>query len=363
MAACKPDAADLEECICSICLELFNVPVMLDCGHNFCRSCIDKVWDSTKQPSCPECRELYPDKKYAVNRLLANVIQKVQVQMQEQIAEITGPEHKAVMLELKLKANLLELVGRGEAAVSENKAESYPEPNSDGPDPWQKYTEQRCVEHGEMMKLFCEQDEILACLFCVPEHRGHNFLTLWKAIKMYKDKLTMSLSHLQSNLKYYQGIKCLHENKLSDVTADSKHFQLHIAEEFDKLHQFLREKEEKLVQQLKKEEDEVLKQSQENLKKVQEAINAIQQSISDIHLLLQQQDTLTFLKEIKPVTKRLKKCEQRCEKQSIEVHSLSQGVYKGPLQYATWKEMKSILNPGSGEPITCVNTPKEMDLL
>ncbi|NXE39300.1 TRI65 protein, partial [Ptilorrhoa leucosticta] len=53
-----------EKLVCSICLELFRVPVTLPCGHNFCKRCIGDHWDKQKQApagtdanyTCPECR-------------------------------------------------------------------------------------------------------------------------------------------------------------------------------------------------------------------------------------------------------------------------------------------------------------------
>ncbi|NWV04668.1 TRI65 protein, partial [Ptilonorhynchus violaceus] len=53
-----------EKLVCSICLELFRVPVTLPCGHNFCKRCINDHWHKQKQApagadagfTCPECR-------------------------------------------------------------------------------------------------------------------------------------------------------------------------------------------------------------------------------------------------------------------------------------------------------------------
>uniref|UniRef100_A0A8C9U4G3 Tripartite motif containing 47 n=1 Tax=Serinus canaria TaxID=9135 RepID=A0A8C9U4G3_SERCA len=53
--------------VCSICLELFRVPVTLPCGHNFCRRCISDHWDKQRQAAagteasytCPECRRCF----------------------------------------------------------------------------------------------------------------------------------------------------------------------------------------------------------------------------------------------------------------------------------------------------------------
>ncbi|XP_073471227.1 tripartite motif-containing 13-like [Aquarana catesbeiana] len=63
--------ADLrKELECSICLSIYTDPVILKCGHNFCRICIDRVLDTQRQSgsySCPECRQKFK-KRPAVQR-------------------------------------------------------------------------------------------------------------------------------------------------------------------------------------------------------------------------------------------------------------------------------------------------------
>ncbi|XP_077327276.1 E3 ubiquitin-protein ligase TRIM39-like [Lithobates pipiens] len=49
--------AELE---CSVCRKIYKNPVMLRCGHNFCRNCIDRVLDKQEgsgRYSCPECKK------------------------------------------------------------------------------------------------------------------------------------------------------------------------------------------------------------------------------------------------------------------------------------------------------------------
>ncbi|XP_043920930.1 zinc-binding protein A33-like [Protopterus annectens] len=290
----------MEDFSCSVCFELLKDPVILDCGHNFCRACIDKVWDSQEQPSCPECRNQCPARKYIVNRLLVNAIQMVQTQT-----------HKVK-----------------------------------GPDQGQKNSEHFCRKHEKKLKLFCEEDESLACLLCVPEHRCHSFLPLLKAVAIYKDKLASSLCYLQSKLKDYKEIKYQQETKISEVTASAESLQLHIASEFSKLQQFLKAKEEKLIKQLEEEESRILRQMKENLRKVRDDISAMEGTISDIQQQIQQQDAVIFLKEIKSFKQRLTKCKIESERPRIVACDLSLGEYSGPLQYGAWKEMKPTLNPG-----------------
>lgn len=73
-----------EDLSCSICLELFSDPVILECGHNFCQACITRYWeelsanggDDVPLPTCPECRHEIPGGKFTANRLLGQLAQK-----------------------------------------------------------------------------------------------------------------------------------------------------------------------------------------------------------------------------------------------------------------------------------------------
>uniref|UniRef100_A0A8D0VAV3 Tripartite motif containing 4 n=1 Tax=Sus scrofa TaxID=9823 RepID=A0A8D0VAV3_PIG len=52
------EAEDLqEELSCSICLDYFEDPVSIECGHNFCRDCLRRgLAQGCNQFPCPECR-------------------------------------------------------------------------------------------------------------------------------------------------------------------------------------------------------------------------------------------------------------------------------------------------------------------
>uniref|UniRef100_A0A3B5LLZ2 RING-type domain-containing protein n=2 Tax=Xiphophorus couchianus TaxID=32473 RepID=A0A3B5LLZ2_9TELE len=49
---------------CPVCQDFFTEPVTLQCGHNFCLTCIRAVWEtdeSTEGPFfCPECQIFLP---------------------------------------------------------------------------------------------------------------------------------------------------------------------------------------------------------------------------------------------------------------------------------------------------------------
>ena len=45
-----------KELECPICIELFQLPIVLSCGHTFCRKCINTHKENCHK--CPICRKL-----------------------------------------------------------------------------------------------------------------------------------------------------------------------------------------------------------------------------------------------------------------------------------------------------------------
>uniref|UniRef100_A0A4W3GAI3 B30.2/SPRY domain-containing protein n=1 Tax=Callorhinchus milii TaxID=7868 RepID=A0A4W3GAI3_CALMI len=67
-----------EELNCPICLDFFTDPVTLECGHNFCRSCITRSWEKQETNSCPECRQVIAKRNLKVNWALVKIVEKAQ---------------------------------------------------------------------------------------------------------------------------------------------------------------------------------------------------------------------------------------------------------------------------------------------
>ncbi|XP_059570821.1 zinc finger protein RFP isoform X2 [Alligator mississippiensis] len=93
MAAESPVGSLQHEATCSVCLEFFKDPVILDCGHNFCRVCISQCWDGLgPNCSCPQCRQVMPQRNLRPNRQLANIV-KITKQLSLQAAKGAGEEN------------------------------------------------------------------------------------------------------------------------------------------------------------------------------------------------------------------------------------------------------------------------------
>ncbi|XP_064409030.1 E3 ubiquitin-protein ligase TRIM52-like [Latimeria chalumnae] len=136
---------------CSICLDLYTDPVMLDCSHSFCRACISQImWKTKGNLSCPHCRQVFFHTSLKPNLALANIVESFK-----------GSDWKAETSEQSRKRQKLE-----------EKDEFY------------------CEKHEEKLKLFCEEDQEMVCLVCAmsESHKSHNLLPIKEAFQIYKEK-------------------------------------------------------------------------------------------------------------------------------------------------------------------------------
>lgn len=130
------EAEDLQEDLtCSICLDYFEEPVSIECGHNFCRGCLHRSWaPGGGSFPCPECRHLSPPASLRPNWALARLTEKTRRRRQ-------GP------------------VPPGQ-----------------------------CGRHREALRLFCEEDQRPVCLVCreSQEHQAHTMAPIDEAFGSYR---------------------------------------------------------------------------------------------------------------------------------------------------------------------------------
>ncbi|XP_043942898.1 zinc finger protein 845-like [Protopterus annectens] len=152
-------------------------------------------------------------------------------------------------------------------------------------------TEQCCGEHRERLQLFCQEDEAFICVLCVPKHSSHSFVFFHEAVSTYKDKLKAALTSLESKV---EDLKCLQkkqEKKILAMHEDRLSLEHYIKTEFAKLHHFLQDKEQLLVEQLTDKRVNILKEVQENLECIKQDITAFNVTVSDGNLELNNKKT------------------------------------------------------------------------
>ncbi|XP_039373656.1 E3 ubiquitin-protein ligase TRIM39-like [Mauremys reevesii] len=256
MATDNPVESLQEEATCPICLEYFKDPVIIDCGHNFCRACIAQCWEgSNTDVSCPQCRETVQQGNLRPNRRLGNVV------------------------EIAKRLSLQAAKGAGEERV--------------------------CGEHQETLKLFCEKDQTSVCVVChlSRDHRDHRVVPIKEAAQEYKEKLQGVLGPLRKELEEALALRSKEEEKITEWQSKVKNKRETIAGEFNKLHTLLREEEQQLLQSLEEEERETLQRLRENVTKLSQQSSSLQQLITEIEEKCQQ-PVVELLKDVKSTLSR-----------------------------------------------------------
>lgn len=141
-ASAASTAAALEnlqvEASCSVCLEYLKEPVIIECGHNFCKACITRWWEDLERDfPCPVCRKTSRYRSLRPNRQLGSMVE-------------IAKQLQAVKRKIR--------------------------------------DESLCPQHHEALSLFCYEDQEAVCLICAISHthRAHTVVPLDDATQEYK---------------------------------------------------------------------------------------------------------------------------------------------------------------------------------
>ncbi|XP_048376130.1 zinc-binding protein A33-like [Stegostoma tigrinum] len=276
-----------EEITCPICLDFFTDPVILECGHNFCCSCITQSWETKGINSCPECRKQFPERNLRVNRAIANLAEKAR--------------------ELNLN-------------------------------PKDEKSKLHCEDHQEELKLFCETDKEFICVICREsrKHREHHFIPILEAVESYMEQLKSLLECLRKRKSAVLQTELNQKRKISEVKKKASSLQTHITSEFTKMRQIVTEKEQSLLRDLREEEERILEPMEKNLREIQDNLNSIEEDLVKLQKQMEEKDEMTFLKEEACCETRINEENQTL---SIADGALSIGIFNGPLQYTALREM------------------------
>ncbi|XP_078497814.1 E3 ubiquitin-protein ligase TRIM39-like [Lissotriton helveticus] len=222
-----------EEATCYICLEYFTDPVTIDCGHNFCRSCITQSWEGRDGNfPCPQCRET-SGINLRPNRQLGNMV--------EMLKQLHLPPVKP------------------------------PDKNL-------------CEKHEEKLRLFCAEDQRMICWVCreSKEHKTHSASPIEEAAEEYKVKLQERLHLLKKEEEYILESKVKEEEQYKYMKDRLRTVNETIESEFEKLQQLLKENKLILHKKLKEMEKKIIMVEHANITKLSNQITSLNALITEI---------------------------------------------------------------------------------
>ncbi|NXA53219.1 TRI69 ligase, partial [Nothocercus julius] len=278
---------------CTICLKWFTEPLILPCGHNFCKSCLTNTWAEKAAWACPECQAEVPDGQYIENTVLAKALESLKGFQVEQ-------------------------------------------------------GEEKCGEHGKPLTLFWKPDGKLACFLCreASKEQSDQFLLLSEAVQHYMENLILIRSRAESTLQKLKPLWQRQKEQIASHLENRLLLQQNISLEFVKLHQFLHDREKRLMDELQEKGKVFLQDMQLNMGVLHEKWNQAKEILTHIQFRLYRHNSASFLTGTPCRPLSLQEKARGLSEGQLVCRELSLGQFKGPIQYAAWKEMKSVLSPG-----------------
>ncbi|CAN8194228.1 unnamed protein product [Coccothraustes coccothraustes] len=224
----SPMSQKLEEkLVCSICLELFRVPVTLPCGHNFCRRCISDHWDKQRQApagteasyTCPECRRGFQRcPQLEKNVTLHSVVELARDSEErgsaagrcEAAPEDAAGEEGAVVLCDVCPPGSRVAAERSCLVCLASFCGAHLEPHRRAPAfrahrlvaPLRRLEEGLCPRHLQPLDGFCRTEQSCVCSRCrAHEHRAHDVVPLEQEREHKQAQQAKFLSDVENELE------------------------------------------------------------------------------------------------------------------------------------------------------------------
>ncbi|KAL7859134.1 hypothetical protein SRHO_G00142810 [Serrasalmus rhombeus] len=280
-----------DDLLCPVCRDIFNDPVILPCSHSVCKTCLQRFWEAKESRECPVCRRRSTKVDPLSNLVLKNLCE-----------------------------SFLESRSQRSSAGSEG----------------------LCVLHNEKLKLFCLDDQQPVCVVCQTSknHKNHELSPTDEAVTDFKNKLKSALEPLQKNLKVLQKAKQDYDQTATHIKTQAQHTERQIKEEFEKLHQFLREEEAARIAALKEEEEQKSQMMRRKIEEMNGEISAVSDTIRNIQKQMKADDVL-FLLNFKSTEKQAQLTPKDPEKTSGAL--INVGKHLSNLKFRVWENMQEVL--------------------
>ncbi|XP_076120197.1 E3 ubiquitin-protein ligase TRIM35-like isoform X2 [Alosa pseudoharengus] len=268
-----------EDFSCPVCYDIFRDPVFLTCTHSICKGCLQTFWDSKGSRQCPVCRAVQPP----VNLFLKNLCETFSTRR-----------------------------------------------------------EPGCSLHRSELKLFCEDDKQLVCLVCRDSklHKNHKFSPISEAALERKDELRVKMKPLQQKLKAFIGARAICDDTAKHISVQTQHTERQIKQEFEKLHQFLRDEEQARIAALREEEKQKSQMMKEKIEKMSREISSLSDKVEAIQGNLKADD-VTLLQNYKSTVGRAQCTLQDPERVSGALINVAKHL--GNLKFRVWEKMQDIV--------------------
>ncbi|XP_067280922.1 E3 ubiquitin-protein ligase TRIM39-like isoform X1 [Pseudorasbora parva] len=290
-----------DELQCSICLDVFTDPVSTPCGHNFCKTCLNKCWDNSQTCNCPYCKETFkhrPDLK--INTTLREVVDHYKKKSPEtKPGVLKKPEvvcdvcedrkQKALKSCLVCQSSYCETHLERHLRVAGLKKHKLI-------NPVRNLEDYICQKHERPLELFCRDDQTCVCPICtVTDHKNHNTVPLEEESEEKKTQLLKTQKDvqqmIQDRIKKIQDVKHSAEVRKRN-TEEEKAARVEI---FTDLIRSIERCQTELLEMMEEQQKALEKQEEVLLEELEQEITELKMRNTELEQLSHTEDHLHLL--------------------------------------------------------------------
>ncbi|KAM9559346.1 zinc-binding protein A33 [Salvelinus alpinus] len=199
-----------------------------------------------------------------------------------------------------------------------------------------------CPLHGERLTLYCVEDKEMVCVECQSEeHDDHECRPTEEAVHDCKRELTSALRPLQEKLEALNTVKQTCGESAEHIKSQAQQTERLVQQQFEKLHQFLRDEEAAVISALKEEEQEKTQRMRDRIDRTTDQINSLAEAIEVTVEAMDTGDDISFLKNFKRTSERTQVTVQ--EPEEVAGALLDVAKHLGCLNYRVWEKMQDVI--------------------
>lgn len=178
-----------ENLCCVVCQDIFQLPVLLTCGHSFCKSCLHRWWVQKTSPECPLCKKISFQRDPPLNVALKNL-------------------SEAYSLEKSHRASAAGL----------------------------------CSQHSQSLSFFCLEHQQPVCAICLHSetHSNHSFRPVNEAARQHREALQEILKSSQEKLELFNDIERNFDQTARDIQVQAEETEKQMTDVFLMLQKLLK---------------------------------------------------------------------------------------------------------------------------
>ncbi|XP_051790750.1 tripartite motif-containing protein 16-like isoform X1 [Erpetoichthys calabaricus] len=292
-----------DELICCVCLDILKDPISLQCGHSFCKECINSCWDNYEELlcRCPSCRSVnIPRPDLQKNILLNKIARELRVLTLPTSQSAAGAQDIACDFCKRNKFRAVKSCLTCRASF----CEIHIQPHQRGPawinhrlvKPSRNLEKNFCTEHQKLLELFCRSDQMCICSQCgVTEHRGHDLVGLEAERAEKETELEAARTNIRNRIQQRQGNVGELRQTVNRIKASAERELQETERAFTVLINSINETRRKVVQLIKDMERTEVEKVEGPMRQLQTEIMELKRRDEHLVQLSESEDSIHFL--------------------------------------------------------------------